>query len=110
MLPAKNNLLPTLNTRVRVNCIFHFKNGQTSTRMSKHIPDSVAVEACVLGVCARTAKVITQVTMLVVVCCILYCDSRETSVVTVAMQTNSAPTNLSVFGSFLSMQVDTSAH
>ena len=70
----------------------------------------MAVKAYVF-VCERApgvATVITQVTMLVVVCCILHCGSIGTSVVTVVMQTNFAPAKSSVLGSFLSMEAETS--
>lgn len=67
----------------------------------------VCVRLCVWCGHIHDTVCVTQVTMPgVVVCCILHCGSRETSAVSVTMQTNAAPTNCSVLGSFLPMEAD----
>lgn len=96
-LPAKTHLLSSVKSKVKVNYIFFFLFPSGGRKEQKHIPVSIA---CVLYVFVHTpaaATVITQVLKRVVVfvCCILRCGSKETSVVTVGAQTSSAPTNWS---------------
>lgn len=64
------------------------------------------------GAAPLMTQCMTQVTIfvVVVVSCILLCGSREASVVTAALQKNSAPANWSVLGSFLQMKADISTH
>lgn len=88
--PAKTNTQPPPNSKVKV----RFLSFLSGWKKQEHIPDTVVCVLCVFVHTPAAATAITQVATLVVVvfvCCILHCGSKETSVVTVGVQTTSAP-------------------